>query len=116
MITETERENIDELFRLMKENPTLPIIPFVQGEVVAGDNFARWMGSWGSASVDEYLIPRNYWEPVIFRSDDDVIGTLEKFLSDEEFDKLLESEEKCRKIYDALPWEKAIIVNIDLPG
>lgn len=115
MITEAERKNHKELFRLMSENLELPVIPFVDGEIVTGDNFARWMGAWGSASVDEYLLPRNEWGPVIFRSDDDVLYALEKFLSDAEFDKLPESEEECRKIYDALPWEKAIIVNIDLP-
>ena len=47
--------------------------------------------------------------------DDDVFDTLEKFLPSEEFDALPESEEECRKIYDALPWTKAIIVNIGLP-
>ena len=115
MITETECKNREELFRLIQEYPDLPVIPFVDGEIVAGDNFARWMGAWGSASVDKYLFPRNEWEPVIFRSDDDVFDTLEKFLPVEEFDKLPKSESECRNIYDALPWEKAIIVNINLP-
>lgn len=108
-------DNRKELFMLMQKHPELPIIPFVDGEIVAGDNFARWMGAWGSASVDEYLFPRNELDPVIFRSDDDVFDTLEKFLSIEEFDKLPESEDECRRVYDALPWKKAIIVNIDLP-
>ena len=115
MISDKERKYRDELFNLMQEHPELPVIPFVDGEIVAGDNFARWMGAWGSASVDEYLSPRNEWEPVIFRSDDDVLETLEKFLPTEEFDKLPESEGECRKVYDALPWKKGIIVNIDLP-
>ena len=38
-----------------------------------------------------------------------------KFYLNPEFDALPESEEECRKIYDALPWTKAIIVNIGLP-
>lgn len=47
-----------------------------------------------------------------FKSDDDVFDVLEKYLSDEEFEKLPESESECRKYYNALPWEKAIIVSI----
>ena len=115
MITDTERKSRDELFRLMQENPDLPVIPFVDGEIVGGDDWGRWMGAWGSASVDGYLFPRNEWEPVLLRSDDDVFVTLEKYLADEELDKLPEREDECRKIYDALPWEKAIVVNINLP-
>lgn len=110
-----ERKNHDKLFALMMDNPNLPVIPFVDAEVVAGDNFGYWMGSWGSPRVDEYLFPDNDWEPVIFRSDDDVFDTLEKCLSAEDFDKLPDSENECRKFYDSLPWTKAIIVNIDMP-
>ena len=114
-MTEKERKNHDDLFKLMQENPDLPVVPMVDADIVAGDDYGRWMGSWGSASVDEYLIPPQDYEPVIFKSDDDVFDTLEKVLPGEEFDALPESEEECRKIYDALPWTKAIIVNIGLP-
>ncbi|NBJ87907.1 hypothetical protein [Acutalibacter sp. 1XD8-36] len=116
MITEKERKSHEELFKLMQDNPDLPVIPFVDGEIVAGDDFGIWMGSWGTSCVDEYLIPPQNYKPVIFKSDDDVFDTLEKFLPGEEFDILPESEEECRKVFDALPWTKAIVVNIDLPG
>ncbi len=115
MITDKERENREELFRLMRENPELPVIPFVDGEIVAGDDFGTWMGSWGSARVDEYIFPPQDYEPVIYKSDDDVFDTLEKCLPVEEFYKLPEVEGECRKVYDALPWTKAIIVNICMP-
>lgn len=32
MITEIEKKNRDELFRLMKENPDLPVVPMVDDE------------------------------------------------------------------------------------
>jgi len=67
----------------------------------------------GEISGDD--IPTND-DYVCFKSDDDVFDVLEKFLSTEEFDALLESESECRPIYDALPWVKAIIVNINLPN
>lgn len=53
---------------------------------------------------------------MVFKSDGDVFDVLERHLSDEEFERLPESEEECRKIYDALPWTKAILVNIDTPN
>lgn len=110
MITEIEKKNRDELFRLMKENPDLPVIPMVDGEICS-DDYAYYLGVWGSVSVDEYLICKRYGY-VALKSDDDVFDVLEKYLTDEEFEKLPESEEDCREFYDNLPWIKAIIVYI----
>lgn len=114
MISEMERKNRDELFKLMQENPELPIVAMVDTEVVAGDDFGRWIGALGYVYVDEYLIPPEYDEPILFKSNDDVFDTLERYLPAEEFNALPESEQECREIYNALPWTKAIIVNIDL--
>ncbi len=113
-MTEKERKNHDDLFKLMQENPDLPVVPMVDADIVAGDDYGRWMGSWGSASVDEYLIPPDD-RPMIFKSDDDVFDTLEQCLPEAEFEALPENESECRPFYDALPWVKAIIVNINLP-
>lgn len=52
---------------------------------------------------------------MIFKSDDDVFDTLEQCLPEAEFEALPENESECRPFYDALPWVKAIIVNINLP-
>ena len=112
-MTEKERKNHDDLFKLMQENPDLPVVPMVDADIVAGDDYGRWMGSWGSASVDEYLIPPDD-RPMIFKSDDDVFDTLEQCLPEAEFEALPENESECRPFYDALPWVKAIIVNINL--
>lgn len=114
MITDHEKRCRDELFRLMRENQDLPVVPFVDGEIV-GDEFGTWMGSWGPSRIDEYLIPPQSYEQVIFKSYDDVFGTLEKCISPEDVDALPWSENECRPIYDALPWTKAIIVNIEMP-
>lgn len=113
MITEKERKNRGEPFRLIQENPDLPIVPMVDGEIVA-DDCGYWLGSWGRADVDEYFISERA-ERVFFKSDDDVFDVLERHLPDEEFEKLPEAEEECRPFYDALPWTKAIIVYINLP-
>lgn len=115
-MNEKERKNRDELFRLMRENPDLSVVPMVDGEL-GGDEYGYYTGAWGNATVDEYLVCERYaWSgQILFKSDDDVFDVLEKFLSAEEFEKLPEAEEECRKIYDALPWTKAIIVYINLP-
>lgn len=112
--SQKERQNRETLFTLMAENRDLPVVAMVDG-AIAGDDCGYWLGSWGHAQVDEYLIPKRDYESLIFKSDDDVFNTLERYLSAAEYDALPESEDECRKVYDALPWVKAIIVNIDLP-
>lgn len=114
-ISENESRDRDNLFRLMRENPDLPVIPFVDGEVCAGDDFASWMGSWGASRVDEFVFPPDEYKPVIFKSDNDIFDTLENCLPEEKFDALPETEAECLPIYDALPWTKAIIISINVP-
>ena len=111
MITEREKHNREELFKLMQENPELPVVPMVNGEI-PGDDCGYWLGSWGKAAVDEYLLAGDYF---LFKSDDDVFDALERYLTDEEFDALPEKESECRPYYEKLPWQKAIIVYIELP-
>lgn len=112
-MTDKEKNNREELFKLIQGNPDLPIIPFVDSEIVADDG-GYWLGSWGSASIDEYFYSKRA-ERYFFKSDDDVFYTLERHLSYEEFEALPESEEECRPYYNKLPWNKAIIVYINLP-
>ncbi|MCD8195917.1 MAG: hypothetical protein LUE24_01875 [Lachnospiraceae bacterium] len=107
----TQQENTAELMRLIRENPELPILPFVDGEIPADDG-GYWLGEWGEARVDEFLLP-NKSEYYLFKSDDDVFDALERCLPYEEYEKLPESEEECRPLYEALPWTKAIIVYIN---
>lgn len=113
MTSEKEKNNREELFKLMQENPDLPVVPMVDSDIVA-DDCGYWLGSWGWACVDEYFISERA-ERIFFKSDDDVFDTLERHLSYEEFEALPESEEECRPYYDKLPWTKAIIVYINLP-
>lgn len=105
------KKNTKELLQLIKDNPALPIIPLVSNDVVS-DNSGYWVGEWGNACVDAFLFcPR--FQYLAFKSDDDVWGTLEDYLRDDELERLPESEEECREIYNKLPWTKAIIVKIE---
>ena len=98
-----------ELIKVIKQNPDLPVVPMVDGEIVT-DDFGYYLAEFGHAAVDEFVISRR--DIVLFKSDDDVFDTLERCLTDEEFEALPETEEECRPFYDALPWTKAIIVYI----
>lgn len=106
--------NFGELLTLMKDNPDLPVLPMVDGEIVAGDEYSYWVGSWGRCSVDSYLISDRA-ERIFFKSEDDVFDVLERHLSDEEFEELPHTEDECRPYYEALPWKKAIVVYIGMP-
>lgn len=114
MITEKEKKNREELFRLMRENPDLPVVPMVDSEIVADNGYNFWKGSWGNSHIEEYVLGKEYLH---FREDDDW-GEIEWALADgfvgyETFEGL--SDEEAKSEYAALPWIRAIIVNIDLP-
>lgn len=103
-------ENIKRLLTLIEQNPDLPIVPMVDAEI-CGDDYGTYMGGWGAARVDEYIIAKGD-DLVLLKSDDDVSGVLEHVLSEDEFKALPDEDEECRPVYDALPWIKAIMVDI----
>ena len=47
---------IKNLQKLMSENPELPVLAKVDGEIVCDDSFAWWLGSIGTAELGEYII------------------------------------------------------------
>lgn len=67
-MNEKERKNRDELFRLMRENPDLPVVAMVDSEIVADDGYNRWLGAWGYCEIGEYFVGD---ERVHFRESDD---------------------------------------------
>lgn len=105
-----------ELFKLVEENPELPIVPMVNYEVCAGDDCTYWMGSWGNARLDEYWVGD---ERIYFRtySEED----LEEELIDKNFDSEWkgksddEMERLAKEIVDGYDWIKCIAVRIELP-
>lgn len=119
---EKQQSNIEELLKLVKENPDLEIVPMVETEVCCGDDFNYWMGSWGSAEIDEVY---HLDERIYFRSDD------EEELVDNKLDRIMEEEypkrvylngEEYATVYKQaeqfvkdLPWERVIAVQIKTP-
>lgn len=116
-----QRRKLKDLIGLMIENPDLPVIPCVDCEVVGGDEYSNWFGSWGYAYTDEYAIgsDEERWR---FKSDyctDRVDWELfEDFFDIDEIPQEMPDEE-AEKIYwkkvETIPWKKAIFVYIGLP-
>lgn len=102
----------EELFKLIADNPDLPIVPMVDSEIVADDGCSRWRGAWGGSYIGEYLTGKEF---IYFREDNDPYE-VDKVLT-EMCDDYNENttDEEAAKAYAELPWIKAIIVNIDLP-
>jgi len=111
--TEIQQKNIKTLIQLAKENPDLRIVPMVDSEVVADDDYAYWTGSWGKPEIDELYIDD---ERVYFKSADEE-GLIDKFYDEYKGD--LEYEEDiaayAEKKVEDLNWEKVIAVNIGTP-
>lgn len=50
------KENLQELIRLVQENPELPVICEVDGEICCGDEYAWYLGEFGRCFVGEYAV------------------------------------------------------------
>lgn len=101
----------EDLLKLIKDNPDLPIVPMVDGEI-APEEDGYWRGQWGPAAVDEYLVAERH-ERIFFKSEEDMWAVLEQYLPNEEYDSLPDNEDECSKIYENLLWKKAIVVYIN---
>lgn len=106
---------MNDLIKLIKENPDLPIIPVVDSEVVA-DDYGYWMGKWGRCEVTEYYNGREYFH---FKDDDeenvlnDMVGC--KYSHDSQGRDIYDlSDEEWHNLFESLPWIKAIVVYITL--
>lgn len=108
--------NIDKLLKLHQEHPDLPIIPMVNGEVVADDTHSYWKGEWGRCEKTFIYQGRE----AIHFADDDLVDVLmdiagcrygydEHGRDVEEFD-----EAEAMEVYHALPWVECIVVYITL--
>lgn len=106
-MTDWEKHNREEFFKLMKENPDLPIFPMIDCEIACED-YGRFLGAWGNSYIDK--------ERVYFREDNDP-SEVERVLSEEYgHDNYMDmDDEQQAKAYADMPWIKAIIVDIDLP-
>lgn len=124
------------LLKLVKKNPTLPIIPLVDAEIV-GDDCGRWMGAFGTSCVgeiaaydDRYFTDRDDFKDIYYDLNDEEL--CEKFNFDPGINNYTMDQGKCteaevkvnaeneKKLDEYLDkiankyFSKAIIVYIDL--
>lgn len=104
------RAKTRQLFELIRDNPDLPIVAYVDSEIVADDGYMRWIGSWGSSHIIEYVMVEMYndYREIVYRDDTE---NYENFL----YDTTEMTEQEIKEHINGLEWIKAIAVNIDLP-
>lgn len=110
--SEIQKENVKTLLNLVKENPDLPIVPMVESEVVAGDDYTTWLGSFGKAEIDHVW---NNGERIYFMNHDyeeliqDILDDLPLNIDEET------AEATATDAVEKYEWVKSIVVQIGLP-
>ncbi len=110
------REYVAELVKLIAENPDLDVVPIVDSDIVAADEYSWWMGSIGKARVDEYYVD----DERIYLSDefDDLVDKfIECNYEDEPYNSMTDDElESVASVeVQKYNWKRAIMVRIDTP-
>lgn len=107
------KENVNTLSQLIKENPELPILPLVATEAVRDDSFSYWMAKWGGAKIDKYWCDDErvylYNEDFETLVDEWIDANYEDYpnFTDEELQK------KAENVINSYEWVEAIIVYIE---
>lgn len=113
----------EELFKLIKENPELPIVPMVFWEVCADDR-GYWLGELGMCGIDEYIIFEKYGKKRYCFKSDDFEYLVDYYIENHDWeleddlenkDDEIQKEQLAMKIVDNLKWVKCIYVRIELP-
>ena len=102
-----KEKSTEELFKLMQENPDLPVVPMVDSDVITQEGWAWYIGRLASAEVDEYLVVD---EITYTKSFDDLWDVLEAVYGEFKVSKM--TEEEAAEAYQRLPWIKAIMLYV----
>ena len=102
-------ETITSVIEMIQQYPDLPVICMVSSEVVAEDSWSRWLAKVGDVYRAKIWIGE---ERVYFYNercvDEDVINDPDCIYPEMEL-----TEERAKEVYDGLPWEECIVLNID---
>lgn len=99
------KNNFQKFLDLVRENPSLEVIPIVDSDVVA-EGYCWWYGAWGNCQIGESI----HTKDGVYTREDYYWEVLRSVLGDEAVADMDDEEEQ--KQYEALPWQKAIIVYI----
>lgn len=120
MEQKTELTPTQQLLKLVAENPDLPILPMIHGEVCQ-DDCHYWSAEIKCCEVNEYVIYDDYGSPRVFFKDD--TDDLYEEIYDEYYDEIKRetiserereeyAESRALERIDSLAWKKAIILFI----
>ena len=108
-----DKENINTLLQLIKENPELPILPMVATEAVCDDSFSYWMAKWGRAKVDKYWCD----DERVYSYNENFDSLVDEWIDDnyEDYPNFTDEElqKKAESVINGYEWVEAIIVYID---
>lgn len=112
--TEKQQSNIETLLKLIKDNPTLRVVPMVGTEVGGRDSVSWRIAEWGTASIEEIY---DYDERVYIRSndEDELIENEKNRYNDEDINDCLtfkQTEERAEERVKNYEWKKVIAVAI----
>ena len=109
------RKYVEELIKLMQENPELEVLCKVDSDIVAEDGYAWWLGringKWG-IEIDEYACIQ---ERVVFKSEEEWTEWFEYLFDVDDYKDIPDNEwdEFCeKKINETVTWTKAIFVSV----
>ena len=106
-------ETIQAVISMISEHPDLPVICMVQSEVVAEDNGSRWLAKVGDVYRAKVWIGE--WRVYFYDEDDDLLDVLQDPACEASILYQLDliDDSKVRDLYNDLPWQECIVLNID---
>lgn len=109
----------EELLSLVKENPTLPIVAMVDGEVCNGEEDGYWVGGVTCASIEE-IWEDDYTGRAWSRRDAEIdpVDFIYNIEQTEEVTKIgdlsaVDAGPEAIKFIGKLPWTKCIVIYIE---
>lgn len=111
-------ENRENLAKLLMEHPDLPVLCMVDEDIVAGGDCSRWAASLGESKIREYVYYEDSMNDSVIYWREDAELLVDAMAEDAETRINTSYEEARQQAWEkvnAMPWKKAIVVNIDLP-
>ena len=104
-----KNEMTAKLVELAKKHPELPIVPAVNSEPVASNDYDWWLGSITDVKIGRYAISE-YGEGSVVIWNDDLQDMCYSFFGDNGF-----TDEEAREKLKDVTWTDAILIHVGLP-
>lgn len=110
-MTKRQKERVESLVAIIRENPDLPVLPLVAYETVSDDGYDRYGGRLGECYVDEFYV---IGERIFLKHPGDWDEVEDVLVLEYGRDKFEDMDDfEAIRAYDELPWTRAIILDIN---